>query len=125
MYHRGWGGWGPSTLLPVHHYDTLTRPSAVQANSPVTGPCALPSSPGERMGGIVGGYAGSLPMRHPLPIAYQLFVLVCPSLRMSSTVLEQFSAAAAQAVQQVEALPQRLALCRRAFREGLSEAMRC
>ena len=41
---------------------------------------------------------------------------------MSSTALEQFAAAAAQAVQQVEALAQRLSLCRQAFSEGLAEA---
>ena len=37
-------------------------------------------------------------------------------------MMEQFGAATAHVAQQVEALVQRLSLCRRAFREGLAEA---
>ena len=62
--------------------------------------------------------------RCPLPAArFQVFVVfVGPSFPMSSSMMEQFGAATAHVAQQVEALVQRLSLCRRAFREGLAEA---
>ena len=72
--------------------------------------------------GAARGYLGSLPRPHLLPAVYQVPVLVCPGLRMSSTALEQFGAATARAVQHVEAVAQSLSVCRQAFREGLADA---
>ena len=49
------------------------------------------------------------------------FLLSVPVPSMSSSpTIEQFAAATTQVVQQLEALAQRVSLCRQAFREGLA-----
>ena len=91
---------------------------------------AFPSSPGGQ-DGVTGWYgvqrsgargaALAAPTAHcPLPSRSVFFFDI--TCRMSSTTAQQLGTATARVVQQVEAAAQRLALCRRAFSESLTEA---